>query len=335
MQRLLFLTAIISLWLNCAAAVSQQAFFPNRNNDVLNAPFSWNNVETVFAFGDSYTNIVGEYGSIWTWDHFYKEGTVLRNPIIRGASTASGPNWIEYLTGCLEGLPQNCTPSLFDLAYGGATVDGSLIPPVFAHIRDLRAQIQEWQSFIKPAVSWSTENTLVIVWIGINDISNSRQMTDQDLSFADEVRLYMRILDVYMKQLEVLYDEGLRQFMLLNVPPMDRAPSDKPHAAWFRQAIAIYNALLRRYLDKFRRTHRGVRVLAVNAHAYFESYLDHAAAYGFKDIENYCGSTSDPCLPRYQYFWNNGAHPTYPVHKILADDICNNILQNFSGCDIH
>lgn len=99
---------------------------------------------------------------------------------------------------------------------------------------------------------------------------------------------------------DILYEEGMRQFMLLNVPPMDRAPSDKPHAPWFRQAIAIYNALQKHYLKRFGRTHKDARILTVDAHAYFESYLDHANAYGFKDIDTFCGSTGGPCLPRYQ-----------------------------------
>lgn len=81
-------------------------------------------------------------------------------------TTAHGPNWIEYFTECYEGLPQDCETQLFDVAYGGASVDSDLVPPAYTHIVDFIHQVKQWKEYIKPAVTWKPETTLTAVWFG-------------------------------------------------------------------------------------------------------------------------------------------------------------------------
>jgi hypothetical protein len=37
-------------------------------------------------------------------------------------TSAGGPNWVEYLTGCFSGLPSKCKRQLWDFAFAGADV---------------------------------------------------------------------------------------------------------------------------------------------------------------------------------------------------------------------
>lgn len=41
---------------------------------------------------------------------------------VQTSTSAGGPNWVEYLTGCFSGLPSHCKKQLWDFAFGGADV---------------------------------------------------------------------------------------------------------------------------------------------------------------------------------------------------------------------
>jgi len=41
-------------------------------------------------------------------------------------TSAGGPNWVEYLTGCFSGLPSRCKTQLWDFAFAGSDVSTDL-----------------------------------------------------------------------------------------------------------------------------------------------------------------------------------------------------------------
>lgn len=71
-----------------------------------------------------------------------------------------------YLTNCFEGLPQKCSPQLYDLAFGGATVNVSLIQPSQEYVIDFVQQVENWEKYIKPSVTWEPFTTLTSIWFG-------------------------------------------------------------------------------------------------------------------------------------------------------------------------
>lgn len=56
-------------------------------------------------------------------------------------------------------------------------------------------------------------DSILGVWLGVNDIGNSYTNTT-----ADETALITKIMVTYNSQLERLYEYGARNFILLNVP---------------------------------------------------------------------------------------------------------------------
>ncbi|KAG2222928.1 hypothetical protein INT45_012906 [Circinella minor] len=260
--------------------------------------FCWDSTDMVFAFGDSYTNLMGPAGSVWTWNDF-KSGkdSTLNGAIQPNGTTAHGPNWIQYLTNCYEGLPQKCHPQLFDVAYGGATVDSSLVAPAYDHIKDLDQQINQWKDYIDPMVKWETDSTLTMLWFGINDVTRAIKTTDDNLKLGI---LFNKILDVYFQHLDTLHKEqDMRFFLINNVPPMDRSPGGRDDAKRLRPLIKAYNDLLLGRIAKFSTLNPDVTLVHFDAHRYFDYYLNHYKQFGFKDIENYCDK--DTCeLPKSQ-----------------------------------
>lgn len=59
----------------------------------------------------------------------------------------------------------------YNYAYGGATIDASLVAPYEPTVLSLTDQVGE---FLDTAAStpWTSGNALFSIWIGINDIGN-------------------------------------------------------------------------------------------------------------------------------------------------------------------
>ena len=58
---------------------------------------------------------------------------------------------------------------------------------------------------------WNAANTLVSVWMGVNDVGNSWWLENY-------TELVGKIMDSYFGQLQLVYDAGARNFVLLSVP---------------------------------------------------------------------------------------------------------------------
>lgn len=112
----------------------------------------------LISFGDSYTatefNITGEQPS---------SSNPLGNPPFPGWTSAGGANWI----GNLVGTYNNSLLLNYNLAYGGATVNASLVPPYSPEVLSLIDQVAEFKQYLSPpppSAPWTANNTLVAVW---------------------------------------------------------------------------------------------------------------------------------------------------------------------------
>ena len=84
-----------------------------------------------------------------------------------------GVNWIDVATVQFN----HSLVLTYNYAYGGATIDASLVQPYEPTVLSLTDQVNEFlnSSVSKPsaAVPWRADNSLFSFWIGINDIGNS------------------------------------------------------------------------------------------------------------------------------------------------------------------
>lgn len=102
----------------------------------------------------------------------------------------------------------------YNFAYGGATTDASLVTPFEPTVLSFADQVAEFTGSIAahPASTpWTAEDTLFGVWMGVNDVGNSYYMSNvTDIMEA--------VVDRYFELLQVMYDAGGRNFVLLSVP---------------------------------------------------------------------------------------------------------------------
>lgn len=174
----------------------------------------------MFSFGDSYTTTEFDYtGQQPSTDN------PLGNPPYPGLTSARpAPNWIDFLT-----VKYNQSSLLtYNLAVGGATVDSELVFPFLPTVTSLKGQVYErfapgynHKDGTAPlARPWHGNDTLFAFWIGINDVNNSYG-SGSGVTRA----LNRQIMAVYSELLRFLFVEmGMRNFVLLNVPSIDRSP---------------------------------------------------------------------------------------------------------------
>ncbi|KAF2435727.1 hypothetical protein EJ08DRAFT_286888 [Tothia fuscella] len=275
--------------------------------------------------GDSYSqtgfNVAGPQPNV---------ANPIGNPPYPGWTSCPGPNWIGYLTTTYN----RSTVLTYNLADGGATVDGDLIKSWRPEVKSLITQVRK--EYIptygnKPEQApWTDSNSLFAFWIGINDIGMS--YWDNNSTRADTA------LKEYAELWEDIYKTGGRNFLFLNVPPLHRAPltvesGNNQSVGLELKAINEWNSKLSAMADKFKASHPGVTTFVFSTFDVFNQIMDKPASFPptaeLANTNNFCagyaGTPSTLTKPangcKYalnQYFWLNNLHPTSPVHEATA-----------------
>ncbi|KAL6231421.1 hypothetical protein BDW75DRAFT_233609 [Aspergillus navahoensis] len=259
----------------------------------------------LISFGDSYTstsfNITGEKPSA---------SNPLGNPPFPGWTSAGGANWI----GDLVGTYNNSLLLNYNLAYGGATVNASLVAPYTPEVYSFIDQVAEFNEYLVPPPNfapWSANNTLFAIWHsrGVNDVGGSWYQTNPDA-------LATEILNQLFQQIELIYAGGARKFALLTVPPTDRSPyvaqgENADYAVThLKAAIASWNTQFSEKAAAFAAAHSDAVVKVVDTQPVFNEILD--AGGDAADCWNEDGVT---CL------WFNDYHPGLVIQDAVAQAV--------------
>lgn len=258
-----------------------------------------------FSFGDSYTQT-----------GFVPNGTLpaignpLGNPPYPGLTATPGANWVDFVTTTYN----NSLLFTYNYAYGGATIDATLVQPYTPTVLSLTDQVNEFLNTVasKPATtSWKSSDTLFSVWIGINDIGHSYYLSGDRNAFSDI------LLNAYFALVQKLYNTGARNFLFINVPPVNRSPlmlaQPASAQATEKAVISDYNSKLAVRVAAFKQNNRDVTTWLWDSNAAFTQVLNNPMKYGFKDATTY---GTGPGI-----FWGNNYHPSSAAHKIFGQEI--------------
>lgn len=171
--------------------------------------------------------------------------------------------------------------------------------------------------------------TLVTIWIGINDVGDSAKYA------VDFPTFYANLTATLFDSVETLYDLGYRSYLIMNLPPMDRDPSNvgssypTPNAT----QVSWYNDALAGRAEQFgKEKGRDVEIRVFDAHARSSWILDHPKQFGIVNTTHYCAGYDQPDIewnygaygcptPLREYFWYNTGHMTSHTHRILATEL--------------
>ncbi|KAI4716052.1 hypothetical protein E4T48_07732 [Aureobasidium sp. EXF-10727] len=284
----------------------------------------WAGIKHIFAFGDSYTTT--GFNTSLTQPG---PGNPLGNPTYPGYTSSNGPNWIDYLTTTYN----KSFIETVNLAFGGATVDSTLVAPYLPTVLSVKQQVQDeflplYASHFSP-VPWTSDDTLFTIFIGINDIGNSYA--------AQNASLHPTIFAELSGLVESLYTSGARNFLFLNVPPVDKSPltqSAGPSAQSLEAAaIADWNTRLISLSASLTRNHTDATSFVFDTNKLFSRVIEHPCAYpqtcAYQNTTAFCtayqnGTPSptsfDPAcgVSVDRYLWLNSLHPTFRLHDAIA-----------------
>ncbi|KAF8867364.1 hypothetical protein BDZ45DRAFT_577131 [Acephala macrosclerotiorum] len=301
----------------------------------------WAGIKHAFIFGDSYTTT--GFNTSLTQP---TPTNPLGNPTYPGYTAANGPNWVDFLT-----VKYNASNLLtYNLAYGGATIDSSLVAPYLPTVSSVADQVENlWFPAYasKPSSApWTSQDTLFAIFDGINDVGNSYSK-----GVPATTTLNGAIFAVYQGLVDQLYYAGARNFAFLNVPPVDRSPltlaNSAAEQATEKADIAAWNAAVISMAKSLKTEKPDVNVFTVDSNKYFTQVLDNPKSYPqTADIKNttaYCtayeNGTPQPntfnasCgIPVNQYFWLNSLHPTYPMQDVLAEAVADQLCLGPNVC---
>lgn len=233
-----------------------------------------------------------------------------------------------------------------NFAYSGATLDSTLVAQYLSTVPSVQQQIDieyipEYST--KPDfLPWESNDTLFGIFIGINDIINSYT--------AQNASLNALIFDVYAGLVDQLYQTGARNFLFLNVPPINRAPQitvlGRSNETLVAEEIADWNDRVTALSANLTRTYRDTTSFLFDTNAIFNQVLDdpcsHPETCPYKNTTDYCPayengtpswfSFNDTCqFPVDEYFWLNTLHPTFRMHYVTAQAVAGE-LSSKSPC---
>lgn len=284
------LLSLLFLFQSCVITVIARPVSP---------PFAWSNVKSLLAFGDSYTYVQGLYGRqnySFIGDAFnfsYPSIQLLNDPIIQNqiGTSAGGPNWVEYLPGCFEGLPIRCRrereKELWDFAFAGADVSTKHLTLHHNYSVDLDSQVRQYDTYARPYLSLDPDRTLVTIFIGINDVSDSAKWTNA--SFPD---LYSSIVETMLDSVSALAARSrLQDFLFMSLPPLEKTPGNVLAAAQNRTVypsatqVASWNSVLSTQVDEWVRLQSGVRNAWVfDTYDFLNHIIEAPTEYGVKNV---------------------------------------------------
>ncbi|KAM3073373.1 hypothetical protein ACMFMG_004729 [Clarireedia jacksonii] len=253
----------------------------------------------LMIFGDSYSS-----------DGFWAGSTTPSSDLplgvaSPGTTTSGGLNWVGQTATKLN----SSLVLAFDFAEYGATTDNSLVNGA---THDLISQVNEFETYTAHNASnipWASDNTMAVVWIGINDVGNSY--------WDGFVTPFDKVLDQYFGGLQKLYDAGIRYFTLFTVPPFDQAPvfaqQTTQNMNYVRGNITTYNDDLVTRMAAFKAANSGVTGTVFNTSASFWTALDNPSAYGVTDT-TCTNSDGTTCL------WYDTYHPGQAIQKLVAQN---------------
>ncbi|TDL21459.1 hypothetical protein BD410DRAFT_789564 [Rickenella mellea] len=206
------------------------------------------------------------------------------------------PNWVGHIVRDLS--PCSSSPLLaYDYAVGGQDVHGVGWQVDKLFLPDVGKK-PEW-------ARWCEEDTLFITWVGINDCA--RAAFAQSTHEASLKRLFVAQ--------DKLYENGARNFLFIDVPPLHRLRNSAfgaQLASNFAASFETWNKFLRAEASLFSERHEDATVMIFSSWKLFSAVLDHPETYGF--------SLADATRSGGK-IWVDNLHPTSKMHGVIAEEM--------------
>jgi phospholipase/lecithinase/hemolysin len=317
------------------------------NISPVQAAFKYSDVKQVLSFGDSYSFVQGTYGQtnktfIGSYVKYaYTASQLLNNQIVQNftGTAEGGANWLERLTGCAvqngSYSPANCSMALWNFAYSGASVGEQWLPKHTIYTIPLVNQTSRYLTYGDPVLRSKNKinksTALVTIWIGVNDIFDSATYKPSNIS--NDAFWASEIDGVFQQSVQPLYNSGYKNFLFLNLPPLDRTPGNQRAATPYpsKAQVNSWGTLLANRTSAFQAQYADSKAMLYDANTFLNGVLDNPSKYGITRTGSYCpgwnqldvltNPASYGCSSMDKYFWYNAVHMSVQTHKVMAADL--------------
>ncbi|ORY54136.1 hypothetical protein LY90DRAFT_670219 [Neocallimastix californiae] len=256
--------------------------------------FNYNDITELVVFGDSFSSV----------DTNYKDMSYT------GENRSGGKNWPLQLKDM-----HNVT--LWDFAARGAVVDFKIVPRDNFKID----MLYEYQKFLDIMTEgkqygdrWNSTSSLFAIWIGTNDILNVNRWKRVNREFD-------KVNKVLFNLVEGMYYEGARNFLFLNIPPMERSPYNKRgNRNYLKNYITYFNKVIYNYSENLFKNHPDINLFIYDTNGQYNYILDRCNQYKYTDCKNAWNKMKgNPNIKK--FFWSDFTHMSYRGNAYMAKDI--------------
>lgn len=176
-------------------------------------------------------------------------------------------------------------------------------------------------------------DTLIAIFTGYNDYyyyANDHASSPEFFRERNLTSASQRVVGYIIDNLEILYANGGRKFLVFNVPNMTQEPEalDQPlpvlHA--YTVLVEAHNRALSSALLSFEKQHPGASTVLVDVKLAMECVNIQKRYDGFEDVIHACypngaGDEDEDCdLISGFKFWDD-YHPTTKTHKLISETV--------------
>jgi len=161
---------------------------------------------------------------------------------------------------------------------------------------------------------WKSNNTLFAYWLGCNDIRNVfREPHITPL-------LFNQIHETMFNIFNSLYMNGARNFLIINIPPLDKAPlNESGKYNYYKDDVESFNNEYIKYSKNFFKKHPSVNIIIYNAKEEYEYVMNNYKSFNL--ISGNSRWSAYKNLDLKYFFWHDHSHLSYTGNKILAEDM--------------
>lgn len=249
-------------------------------------------IDHLIIFGDSYSDVGRSI--------FLSKGKIRstqENPLgveFPGLTFAepNKPNWVGHL---ITEFKPNPSILVHCFAVGGDTVHGVVKQVQRDFLPGVGTQ-PDW-------AQWTSSNSLFVTWVGINDCAF---MSGNQEEYAKEC------MNTVFEQQAVLYGLGARNFLFIDVPPIERSPAVPRATPKVASKYQLWNQTLRQAVEAFTSSKQDTTAIICSSYATFTRVLDNPGDFGFKEGDQ---------KKRNGTIWVDHLHPTSKMHHEIARDV--------------
>jgi len=163
---------------------------------------------------------------------------------------------------------------------------------------------------------WNSDNTLFTIYVGFNDINHIFYGHDAKTDID-------KIANELLKVLEKIYEVGGRNFLFMNIQPMEKIRLFRDRNPQLKEDAKInsiyFNERLNIISKMFYNNHTDLNVFIFNTHEFYENVINNCYDYGFKNCvimwrESETENDQD-------FFWYDEFHITNKANKHLGESL--------------